>query len=136
MVDFATGEARKMLQQAAREFLENEATRERRNDADASPERSDRRLWQQMAELDWLRLPFAPPHGTGDGGLEEVAVLAEELGRVAMPSPFIPTIAAGLLFQESGRPDLSDQLAGIAGGETTIAWALLEEDRRYVPAHW
>lgn len=136
MVDFAVSEAKKMLQGAAREFLETEATRERRNEADASPEGFDLRLWRQMADLDWFRLPFAPPHGAGEGGLEEVSVLAEELGRVAMPSPFIPTIVAGLLLQESGRPELVELLAGITAGQTIVSFALLEADGRYTPDRW
>src|SRR5262245_55692099 len=113
MVDLIRSEAQVMLQRGVREFLEHEVTRERRDAADASLEGFDRGLWQQMADLDWLRLPFGKPYGAGESGPEETAILAEELGRVAMSTPFVPTIVAGLLFQDCGRPALLDRLVGI-----------------------
>ncbi|MBV9040632.1 MAG: acyl-CoA dehydrogenase family protein, partial [Acidimicrobiia bacterium] len=49
-------------------------------------------LWTQMVELGWPALTIPEEHGGLGLGFVELAVLAEELGRVIAPGPFVATV--------------------------------------------
>ena len=62
-------------------------------------------LWQQMAGLGWLGLHLPAEFG-GDGyGLPELAIVAEELGRILVPVPFVPSSVASALVAAGGSAD-------------------------------
>jgi alkylation response protein AidB-like acyl-CoA dehydrogenase len=50
-------------------------------------------LWAQMVELDWPALTVPESNGGIGLGFVELAVVAEELGRVLSPAPFLATAA-------------------------------------------
>ncbi|HEY7948028.1 MAG TPA: acyl-CoA dehydrogenase family protein [Acidimicrobiales bacterium] len=50
-------------------------------------------LWARMVELDWPALTIAEDDGGIGLGFVELAVVAEELGRVIAPAPFLATAA-------------------------------------------
>ena len=45
-------------------------------------------LWESMADLGWMGLPFPSEYGGSDGTLTDLAVLLEEFGRALVPGPF------------------------------------------------
>jgi alkylation response protein AidB-like acyl-CoA dehydrogenase len=62
-------------------------------------------LWKQMAGLGWLGLHLPTEFG-GDGyGLPELAIVAEELGRILLPVPFVPSSVASALVAAGGSAD-------------------------------
>ncbi len=80
------------LQQAVRAVLEREApvslARAVVEDGKGAEE-----LWSHMAELDWPALNIPEPAGGLGLGVVELAIVAEELGRVLAPGPFLATAA-------------------------------------------
>jgi len=74
----------------------------------------DENLWKQMVELGWTAL--AVPESAGGLGMKTIVsvALAEELGRVAVPSPLPATLAATAVLKAAGA---NAWLEKIAGGE-------------------
>jgi alkylation response protein AidB-like acyl-CoA dehydrogenase len=76
----------------------------------------DEDLWQQMVELGWTAL--AVPESAGGHGMKAIVsvALAEELGRVAVPSPLPATLAATAVLKAAGA-GATPWLEKIAGGQ-------------------
>lgn len=72
-------------------------------------------LWKQMVDLGWPAL--AVPESAGGLGMKAIVgvALAEEIGRVAVPSPLPATLAATAVLKAAGA---TAWLGKIAGGES------------------
>ena len=49
----------------------------------------DEKTWSRLAEMGLLGLPFAESDGGMGAGPVEVSIVAEEIGRVLAPEPFV-----------------------------------------------
>src|SRR5689334_23862454 len=87
--------------------------------SDAQPDA----LWAHMVELGWPALTVPEAAGGLGMGAVELAVVAEELGRVVGPGPFLPTVSqfvpaireAGSAEQQIGRaPRLNSSHSSIS----------------------
>ena len=81
------------------------------------------RLWETFTGLDWQALTIAEEHGGIGLGYPELAVLAEELGRVVAPSPLLATVAGFvplLREAEGGEAWLEKIAAGQLSGATAF----------------
>jgi alkylation response protein AidB-like acyl-CoA dehydrogenase len=92
----------------------------------------DPNLWREIARLGWTGLEVSPALGGAGAGFVEVVLLAEEMGRVLLPSPFVPTVAmASWLIQTVGDAAQRRRwLPGIATGEIVATVAIAEPDAR------
>ena len=123
--DFGFGEDEKMVRDQARRLLRENAGIERLRtlvardhhaayESAVQPAPWDEKLWQEMVGLGWTAL--AVPEEAGGLGMKTIAVaaLAEEAGRVALPSPLTATlIATTVLRAANAKP----WLERIVGGE-------------------
>src|SRR5690606_8650964 len=89
--------------------------------------------WQKLAEMGVLGLPFSEADGGMGAGPVEVGIVAEELGRVLAPEPFLAAVVlAGGLVAEIGSPEQrSTLLSALAGGESVLAFAHAEPGSRW-----
>jgi alkylation response protein AidB-like acyl-CoA dehydrogenase len=89
-------------------------------------------LWPQMVELGWPGLAIDEGHGGLGLGFVELALVAEELGRVVAPGPLLATTTQfAPAVRELGSDDARARfLPGVASGACTgtVAWA---EDGRW-----
>jgi alkylation response protein AidB-like acyl-CoA dehydrogenase len=85
-------------------------------------------LWASMVALDWPALAVPEAHGGMGLGAVEVAVVAEELGRVIAPGPWLATATQlAPLVRELGDDAARDRFLGaIASGSTTGTIAIAE----------
>jgi alkylation response protein AidB-like acyl-CoA dehydrogenase len=85
-------------------------------------------LWASMVALDWPALTIPEDHGGMGLGAVEVAVVAEELGRVCAPGPWLATVTQlAPLVRELGDAAARDRFLGaIASGSTTGTLAIAE----------
>jgi alkylation response protein AidB-like acyl-CoA dehydrogenase len=125
--DFGFGADEEMLRDLARKFLDEQLPIEKlrrlvAEDHEAVYERGrraawDEALWKQIVELGWPGL--AVPEDAGGVGfrLAGIAGLVEEVGRHALPSPLIATLAACMALREAG-PAAQPWLGRIADGMT------------------
>jgi len=135
MIDFGLSEEQEALQRSAREFLVRECppalVRETAKADDGVP----RALYRQMAELGWMGLLV--PEKQGGLGLAalDLALVLEELGRVAAPGPFLPTqlVIAGLLRAGSSAQRAA-WLPRLVAGEAFATVAHVEESDQQEPA--
>jgi alkylation response protein AidB-like acyl-CoA dehydrogenase len=124
--DFGFGPDEQLVRDQARKFLRDNfgidrlrklvaADHHAAYESDVQPAAFDRDLWRQMVELGWTGL--AVPEAAGGVGMKMIAVatLAEEMGRVALPSPLTATLIATMVLREANA---KAWLERIAGGET------------------
>jgi alkylation response protein AidB-like acyl-CoA dehydrogenase len=82
-------------------------------------------FWDDLAGLGWLGLHVPEEHGGSGYGLAELVVVAEALGRVLAPGPFVPTvIASSTIAACASDTQKSARLPGLVTGDTTGAFAL------------
>jgi hypothetical protein len=124
--DFGFGPDEQLVRDQARRFLRDNfpvdrlrklvaADHHEAYESAVQPAPYDRDLWRQMVELGWIAL--AVPEAAGGVGMKMIAVaaLAEEIGRVALPSPLMATLVATLVLREAGA---TSWLARVVAGET------------------
>ncbi|TFV71959.1 acyl-CoA dehydrogenase [Blastococcus sp. CT_GayMR19] len=96
----------------------------------------DEKTWARLAEMGLLGLPFAEEDGGMGAGPIEVAIVAEEIGRVLAPEPFIETVvlAGGLVAAVGTAEQKGEILAGISEGTTLAVFAHAEPRARWTPS--
>lgn len=126
-MDFGLSEEQEMLRRSARSLLEKECppTLVRRLMDDQlgySPG-----LWKEMADLGWVGLVI--PEAFDGAGLAyvDLVVVLEEMGRVLLPAPFIPTVLFAEAIKRSGNEHQKNSLLPrIAAGELIGTLAHME----------
>ena len=95
----------------------------------------DEKTWARLAEMGLLGLPFAEEDGGMGAGPVEVAIVAEEIGRVLAPEPFIETVvlAGGLIAAVGTAEQKGELLGGISEGATIAVFAHAEPGTRWTP---
>jgi alkylation response protein AidB-like acyl-CoA dehydrogenase len=93
----------------------------------------DEKTWSRLAEMGLLGLPFSEDDGGMGAGPIEVAIVAEEIGRVLAPEPFIETVvlAGGLVAAVGTAEQRSEILGAISEGTTIAVFAHAEPGTRW-----
>ncbi|WP_369258758.1 acyl-CoA dehydrogenase family protein [Geodermatophilus amargosae] len=93
----------------------------------------DEKTWARLAEMGVLGLPFAEEDGGMGAGPIEVAVVAEEIGRVLAPEPFVEAVvlAGGLVAAVGTAAQRAAVLGPLAEGSSVLAAALAEPATRW-----
>lgn len=104
-----------------------------RRDATGSDPGFDEKVWSRLADMGVLALPFSEDDGGVGAGPAEVMIVAEEVGRVLAPEPFVETVvlAGGLVAAQGTAAQRVELIGGLAAGELLLAAALHEPGR-----HW
>ncbi len=125
-MNFAFGEDQELLRATTRRFLDERQSLASVRNVIEVDETFDRDVWRQGAELGWSAMLVPSRY---DGGsvteqpLVDAVMLAEELGRVLYPGPFIPTNVVADAIAKWGEDGLrAELLPAIARGEVVAAW--------------
>jgi alkylation response protein AidB-like acyl-CoA dehydrogenase len=91
--------------------------------------------WQQLARAGWLGLETSESFGGAGATFAEVAVILEEMGRAATPSPYLGTVVLGvgalnLVQPDPGRDELLRQ---VASGDLQVAVAMSTDEGSETP---
>ncbi|MGY1724429.1 acyl-CoA dehydrogenase family protein [Blastococcus sp. SYSU DS0533] len=133
-MDFTFDSEQNDLREAVRGLLARAySDSEQRRKVVANDPGFDEKTWARLAEMGLLGLPFAEEHGGMGAGPIEVAIVAEEIGRVIAPEPFIEAVVlAGGLIAAVGTDEQKGELLGaIAEGTTVPAFAHAETGTRW-----
>jgi len=132
-MDFALSEEQEMLRRAARDFLEDKCPKTLVREMETDEKGYSPALWQEMAGLGWMGLPFPESCGGSGMGFIDLAVLLEEMGRACLPAPFLSSVAlGGLTILDAGSEAQKQQyLSRIASGDAIFTLALTEASARY-----
>lgn len=121
----------RMLVDAARKWIERRYSTEQRKAIRASAEGFSGECWAEMAEMGWLGLGL-PEEAGGFGGVQEAALVAEQLGRALTLEPWLGCIAlAAPVLAASSAPAASSLLARVTQGEERVALAAFERQGRH-----
>lgn len=93
-------------------------------------------VWNELAQMGLLGLLVPEQLGGAGAGLVEVEVVAEELGRVLYPGPYLSTAVLGvnLLLTLDDQQEAEAALPAVAAGRTRVAVAFAEGDSARPPA--
>lgn len=135
-MDLALSEMQEMLKTTARDFLEKECPKSYVREMEVDEKGYKPELWEKIAGLGWLGLPFPEEYGGSDGSFLDLTVLLEEMGRACFPGPFFSTVVlSGLLVLDAAnKQQKSDLLPKISSGELILALALTEPSNTYEPS--
>jgi alkylation response protein AidB-like acyl-CoA dehydrogenase len=128
-MDFRPSPAQQILTRTARAFLRQHCPPELVQRLALDARGFDETLWRRMAELGWPGLLIPLELGGSGGSLLDVILLTEEMGRAALPGPFVPSaVVATSLVLAAGSPAQQKRLLpALAAGEHVATLALVEE---------
>jgi alkylation response protein AidB-like acyl-CoA dehydrogenase len=103
-VDLTLTEDQQLVQTTAREFLTGRPGLDRAG------------LWKEIVELGWTGLTVPESHGGVGADFLDACLLAEELGRAGVATPFVPTVAGASTIARFGTERQQEWLSAVAGG--------------------
>jgi alkylation response protein AidB-like acyl-CoA dehydrogenase len=131
-VDFAFTPEQTLLQRTARDALAAFMPMSRVRALMADARGVDDATWKHVVELGWPGMILAEEHGGAGLGMIELAIVVGEMGRVAMPGPFLSTIVAGRALADGGDDAQRRRwLPALADGSRRATFALLEAGARW-----
>lgn len=132
-MNFNFSEEQTMIKDGLARFVRDQYDFDTRRDIIASEEGINRDYWATFAELGWLSIPFEEQYGGYGGGIEDTAIIAEELGKGIVVEPFISTVVifGGLLSASSNDQLKSEIIPTIIDGSCMGAFAFSEQQSRY-----
>jgi alkylation response protein AidB-like acyl-CoA dehydrogenase len=135
-VDFTYDDEQDALREAVSGLLQKAYGGEQRRAVTATDPGFDEKTWSRLAEMGVLGLPFAEEDGGAGAGPVEVAVVAEEIGRVLAPEPFVETVvlAGGLVAAVGTAAQRAEVLGAVSEGSCVLAFAHAEPATRWTPA--
>jgi alkylation response protein AidB-like acyl-CoA dehydrogenase len=133
-VDFTYDEEQEALRASVRSLLSKAyGDFERRRKTVAAEPGFDESLWQRLAELGVLGLPFAEEDGGMGAGPVEVGLVCEEIGATLAPEPFLTAVvlAGGLVAAAGTSEQRARVLGALAEGSLLPTFAHLEPGSRW-----
>ena len=126
-VSFIRTDEQRMLADTMREFLGSSADLDRVREASLTSDAIFTDVWQSMAEMGVVGLAIDVEYGGAGYGLEELAVVFEELGAMVTPVPLLSSVMASTAIAGAGTDSQKAALLPrIASGETIATVAVFE----------
>jgi alkylation response protein AidB-like acyl-CoA dehydrogenase len=137
-VDFELTSDQRLFRATTKEFLENQAPLTKVRELAETAQGFERDWWQSGAELGWVSMLVAAESG-GDSisgnSLQDMAIVAEEMGRLVSPGPLIVTnLVAAALSEASNAAEHLPVIEELMSGESVATWAIYEPDHGWDPA--
>src|SRR5215207_6664141 len=104
-MSIAISEDHRELGRTVADFLTKRSARGASRNLLEAPEESNAAFYADAAGLGWLGLHVPEELGGSGYGLEEVVVVAEELGRALAPGAFVPTLIAAAVLGTAGTDE-------------------------------
>ncbi len=124
-MDFTLDGEQSALRDAVRGLLKGYDDSEHRREVAGEDPGFDEKLWARLAEMGALGLPFTEDDGGMGAGPAEVSIVAEEIGRVIAPEPFVEAVVltGGLVAAHGSAEQRKEILGGLSSGELVPAFA-------------
>ncbi|MDB5885595.1 MAG: putative acyl-CoA dehydrogenase [Polaromonas sp.] len=125
-MDFNFSDEQRMLAEAARRYVRERCTLEKKREMSRTADGFSRVHWADFANMGWLALPVPEALGGLGGGPVEMALLMEEFGRGLVNEPVVESsvLCGALLAQAQGRP--TALLEALAAGDAIVTLAHME----------
>ena len=134
-IDLTLDEHQQLLQRSAYDLFRRHCTPEAIRDVEADGTGYQPEVWQAMAGLGWLGITFPEPYGGGGGSFLDLYPIYEEMGRFAVTSPHLDTVAVAgdVILRAGGEEHREVVLPAISAGRCVISLATLEADGAFGP---
>ena len=122
-----------MVRETARRFLENESPLAAVRRAYDDPTGFSGEWWRKASELGWTGLGVCEDKGgfpVSDAHGADLAIVAEEMGRLAAPGPFQPT---AVVLSALAATENDAMIASVLAGDAIVAWAFAEAGDVWAP---
>jgi alkylation response protein AidB-like acyl-CoA dehydrogenase len=135
-MDFDFTQEQVMLRTLTREFLARESAPRAVRALMDDPRGYSDATWRQIAEMGLPGLAIDPGYGGQGLGMIEMALMLEEMGRVAYPGPYFATsvLAANVIAASGQANQMARYLPDIARGQTTATLAFIEDALAWTPS--
>jgi alkylation response protein AidB-like acyl-CoA dehydrogenase len=128
-MDFTLNEEQEIFKSAANSFFKANCDKKLLEELEESDTGHRPKIWKKMAELGWMGTIIPEEYGGVECDLVFLAVLFEEFGRAAMPSPFAGSVAATLAIIQGGTKEQKKKfLPDIAAGNLLFTTAIDEPE--------
>jgi alkylation response protein AidB-like acyl-CoA dehydrogenase len=135
-MEFALTEEQELLQDTVRSFVAKECPPQTARAVFDGEHSLVPSLWKGLSEIGVTGLAIPEAHGGAGLELLELALVSEELGRGAVPVPFLGHALASLAISRSASAaQQAAWLPRLASG-AAHATVALAEDGRWLPAQW
>ena len=132
-VKLVQAEEEVMLADVARGFLDEAAPVSHLRALRDAGETHDAALWAEMARMGWAGVLVPEAQGGSDMGFAAANVLAQEMGKTLVTSPFLSTaVIAATALRQVGDDRANAALSRIAEGGVTYALAV-DESAKFDP---
>jgi alkylation response protein AidB-like acyl-CoA dehydrogenase len=132
-MDFNLTEEQQMLQDSVERFLEKNFSFEQHRRLIADRQAMSPELWQGLASLGVLGVPFSDAHGGFGGGGVETMLVMQALGRSLALEPYLATVVLAGGCVDLGAADWQKKILipKIIDGSMLLAFAHSEADARF-----
>jgi alkylation response protein AidB-like acyl-CoA dehydrogenase len=132
-MDFNLTQEQGMLKDSVDRFLEKNFSFEQRRQMLADRQPMSAQLWQGLAELGVLGMPFSPDDGGFGGGGVETMLVMQALGRNLTLEPYLATVVLAGSCIALGAAEWQKKilLPGIIDGSLILAFAHAEPNSRF-----
>jgi len=136
-MDFDLSDEQRLLQETVAGFIDNECPPARLRELYDDEVGYDPVLWKGLAELGLAGIHLPGAYGGSELEILDLAVVAETLGSLAAPVPYLSHSLASLAIALAGNDDQKARyLPSLASGESLATIALAEEGRGWLPENW
>ena len=134
-MDLSLTEAQELLRNAAADFMKNEAPKTVVRQIDENPNGFSPEMWRKMADLGWIGMLIPTEYGGGGRNLMDTAVLYEEMGRAALPTPHHSSaVTCALIIMQGGNQEQKQSLLpALANGQKIMVLAFTEPEYGWGP---
>ena len=122
----ALSEDHQELARVARSFLENTGALSKARLGLDAPAEVLPDYWSELGDMGWTSIHLPESYGGQGAGIEELAVILEELGRVLGAAAFLATTTASAVLEACGSEELKTRFLPGLGDASTIGTVGLE----------
>lgn len=130
-MDFGLSEEQRMLRDSVSKFMQKECPPEYVRECDEK-ETYPQKLFDKMAKLGWMGLPFPEEYGGTGGSVLDLTIVIEELARYMVAAAQLyggSVVFGGLSILDNGTKEQKEHyLPKIARGEIQFSLAMTEPD--------
>ncbi|MFV8835354.1 acyl-CoA dehydrogenase [Aquisalimonas sp.] len=132
-MDFSLTDEQRMLQDTVERLVQDQYGFEQRRGYMQEKGGFSRDMWNQIAELGLLGVPFPEEIGGFGGGAIETMLVMEAFGKGLVLEPYVASVVtSGQLIADAGSDAQKEAiLEPLVGGELVLAFAHGEPDSRY-----
>ncbi|MDG2101848.1 MAG: acyl-CoA/acyl-ACP dehydrogenase [Dehalococcoidia bacterium] len=128
-MDLGLSEVQKMLQESSRDYLLENCTMDYIRAMESDQIGISDEIWKNMADMGWLGLMIPEIYGGSGFNFDDMSILLEEMGKVALSGPFFSTsvIGAQTLLLSGDESQKKEFLPKIASGNLKFSLAFNEK---------